>query len=459
MTLGRHVQPKLPGFFDNCEQLDIQSLEWAGHAKQRGRDRYEFIGEYDALMALGCVSAPMLDVGVSGKKSGAGFRTQKLANDRFRLELYDAKTSPVSATAVGTVETTSPARQDPMSLSLAKASALIKRYPPKLRSKLFSGLCNSAGSGWQLIESFPWLARVFVLDDEIAAQAQHFVRRGAKLREIAEAAKVPMCFKRFLPKSAHQLMSLADLLSRHADVVSHHCPQKPREQMSWLSIIAKAYESGDEDFAIWVAVHWKELGDSPHWTRGAVGNMNDWMRACVIEQSTNGIGAAHIEGICQAMLIADRTEAADILRAWWQSVSGAAEAGRPFNNKMAPQTVLKLSEEWHERAAETKVDDVAFPEPWFEGGTVGDYQIEPIKTAPELGRYAYRFHNCAATYAHRVAAGRCFLYVVRQGDVPKAMLQLERDCDGTSLGQLVGPRNDDVSEELRTAVGTWFKAA
>ena len=109
MTLGRHVQPKLPGFFDNCEQLDIQSLEWAGHAKQRGRDRYEFIGEYDALMALGCVSAPMLDVGVSGKKSGAGFRTQKLANDRFRLELYDAKTSPVIATALGTASRDQPA--------------------------------------------------------------------------------------------------------------------------------------------------------------------------------------------------------------------------------------------------------------------------------------------------------------------------------------------------------------
>lgn len=147
----------------------------------------------------------------------------------------------------------------------------------------------------------------------------------------------------------------------------------------------------------------------------------------------------------------------DNLREWWQSVTGAVVAGRPFNNKMPPQTVLKLSNEWHERAAETRAADVAFPEPWREGGTVGEYQIEPLRTAPELGRCAYHLHNCSATYAHRVANGQCFLYVVSQADTPKAMVQLVRDDGGITLDQISGPRNNEVPEELEKAVGTWFE--
>ncbi|MCH8929900.1 MAG: hypothetical protein IIA98_03120, partial [Proteobacteria bacterium] len=128
MTLGRRVQPHLPAVFDNCEQLDIPSLEWAGHAKQRGGDRYEFIGEHGALMALGCVSTQMLDVGVSGKKSGAGFSTQELANNRFRLKLNtkdSVKFNSAIDAALGTPETAPPARQDDMSSSLAKSSSLV----------------------------------------------------------------------------------------------------------------------------------------------------------------------------------------------------------------------------------------------------------------------------------------------------------------------------------------------
>ena len=466
MNRGRPIQPKLLRYFlDNYKQLKIPTLDWAAQVKQRDRNLYEFIGEHDALMALGCVTAKMLDVGKSGKKSGPGFSTQKLANGRFRLELNtrnDLKFSPVNGAPLETAETikTLPVKQDHMSLSLAKASALVRRYSSKLRPKLYEGMCNSAGNGWQLIESFPWLAvRVLVLEDDIATHARRIVRRGAKLREIAEAAKVPMCFKRFMPKATDRLMDLVDLLSRHINVVSHHCPEGERKQVSWLSAIAKAYESRDEDFAMWVAVHWSELSDEVEYVHRAhqtVADLTDWIGACVIEQSTNGIEAAHIEGICQAMLIADRTEAADNIREWWQSVAGAAEAGRPFNNKMSPQTVLRLSNEWHERAAETKAADVAFPEPWREGGAVGEYQIEPLRTAPELGRCAYHLHNCSATYAHRVAAGRCFLYVVSQADTPKAMVQLSLVNQDITLDQISGPRNDEVPGELEAAVKTWF---
>ena len=85
--------------------------------------------------------------------------------------------------------------------------------------------------------------------------------------------------------------------------------------------------------------------------------------------------------------------------------------------------------------------------------------IEPIKTAPELSRYAYQMHNCSSTYAHTIATGRCFLYVVLQENIPKAMVELERSHGRAVLSQLQGPCNEVVSEELGAAVDTWLEAA
>jgi hypothetical protein len=122
---------------------------------------------------------------------------------------------------------------------------------------------------------------------------------------------------------------------------------------------------------------------------------------------------------------------------------------------MSPQTVIKLSDEWHERQAETQAADVEFPQEWYEGGTVGDFRIEPIRTAPELSKYAYHFHNCATSYAHDIANERCFFYVVFEGDDLKAMLQIKRRGGSASVDQLKGPRNTEVSAELKSAIKTW----
>ena len=170
-----------------------------------------------------------------------------------------------------------------------------------------------------------------------------------------------------------------------------------------------------------------------------------------MEHASRSIEADDLEKICQAML-STSAEAANSLQSWWQGLRGATEAGRPFNKAMKPETVFRLSEEWHLRAAGTKAADVTFPEPWYGAGDIGDYHIEPIKTAPELSRYAYGFHNCASTYADDIANGYCFLYIVLKLDTPRAMLELKRDDRHTKLSQLKGPCNEQVSEQLTTAI-------
>ncbi len=450
------IKPKLAAERWNAAKLDILDLEWAGHSIDGDEHRYELIGHYNALIALGFVEPHMLAVGRSGRKFGPGYQTQGLVNNRFRLELRLEQALDVAE--LKPEKASKPRRSivDPISFGLKKTSILVRKYPHEFQSDLYKRLCEAKGNGWQLIESFPWLAvRVFVFNDRPASEARHLVWQGAKTREIAEWVNVPMCFKRFAAAHQARLLSVHDFLSKHTDLVSHHCPKRTADQGSWLSLIRKARSSGSSEFAIWVAVHRPELvaiEPDRQLLRSKICDWRDWVRAGVVQR----IGSENIDSICQ---ITNDQDLISGIEDWWQSYVDLAEAGKPFNKEMSPQTVIKLSDEWHERQAETQAADVEFPQEWYEGGAVGDFQIEPIRSSVELSKYAYHFRNCATSYAHNIANGHCFLYVVFEGGDLKAMVEIIRKGRGASVDQLKGLRNSEVSEELKTAVNTWFKAA
>ncbi len=261
-------------------------------------------------------------------------------------------------------------------------------------------------------------------------------------------------------------MKVSDLLYRYPEIVSHHCPETYQRQGTWLGCVETARESGDDDFAAWVAVHWESLDDSDYAfrTRQAVSNLNDWIRAGAIEEALGSIGTVDVETFHKAIMTTGSAELADTFTRWWQAHSNLVAAGRRFNKEMAPSTVLKLSEEWHDRTVVSKAADVEFPEPWYEGDTVGDYRIEPIRTAVELVSYGHRLHNCAVTYTGVVVSGAGFLYVVfdtQAPEAPRAMLEVRRDQYGeneTHLGQLVGPCNEEVPKELGNAARSWLES-
>jgi len=107
----------------------------------------------------------MLDVGVSGKKRGQGYKTQALVNDRFRLELRrrsEIAPQELSGSPMIAMPKRAIIEHDPISSGLKKASKLVGQYPPKFRSQLHRGLCNSNGNGWQLLESFPLAFRAIL---------------------------------------------------------------------------------------------------------------------------------------------------------------------------------------------------------------------------------------------------------------------------------------------------------
>ena len=190
-------------------------------------------------------------------------------------------------------------------------------------------------------------------------------------------------------------------------------------------------------------------------------DIGDWVKAGMIERAW-GIDLNFIR---QAMLASGQSKLAECITYWRTQLQEPVPAGRCFGSDMAAPTVLRLSSEWHERAADADSSDedgpIKFPEPWFDGDTVGDYRIEPVQTAAKLSLFAKMLRICAGGYASSVARGSCFLYVVfvvgEDNSRPRAMFDLENNRGYRSLGQLKGPCNQKAPKELETAVKGWLR--
>ena len=291
-------------------------------------------------------------------------------------------------------------------------------------------------------------------------EARNLVKNGAKVRKIADASEVPMSFKAFLPGAcSKRLVALSEMLYRRPQVVSHHCPKGLRKQQIWLRAIGKAVNSGDENFGYWVAAHWASLSKQWQQTPESVSDLADWVKAGVLEQGL----AADTEIIRQAMIATSHSKLAAALCEWREGRGvPMVAAGRAFDPNMNVSTVLRLSEEWHERVCESEAFQGEFPEPWFADETVDGYRIEAILTPGKLNYYGRRLHNCASAYAENVADGACFMYVVFDSDGNlEGMFKLDREMPANRavLGQIKSTCNRTPSNEMKVAAQTWLRDA
>jgi len=252
-----------------------------------------------------------------------------------------------------------------------------------------------------------------------------------------------------------QALNLSSWLISNADIVAHHAPATVPRLRVWLRAIRAASESKDRDFVSWVAKHWDSLG---HWrdADAVVRDLGDWVKASRAECVLASLDELSLQRVRDAVEMSGADELAYDLQRWSDSKT-AAVVGRPFSDRMARRTVLRLSEEWHTRAAQTQAISVPFPTPWYTGGEAGEFCIAPITDAIELTRYAFALHNCASQYAREIAADCCFLYVVLHEDKPGAMLELVRANGVPRIRQLVGLCNAKVDKAVGKAAKTWLR--
>jgi len=333
---------------------------------------------------------------------------------------------------------------------------LIRRYPIKYRQDLFKHLCIEGERAWQLADVFPALALyVYLILDEPAEKSElsAMVREGAKLKDIARAARVPLGFRHFPPATLNALCSKAgSLLSNHPRLIDNHAPATVPKMRAWLGAINSAYHKTENiEFVKWTARNALKLG---HFREVAslIQDISDFVKAGEVNALIRQVDQK------QYALI-KKLESLKSNYALMENPELFQEdplIHRPFNPYLAARTLKALSDEWHEAVAKIEAEKVQFPDPWYSGGKIRDYVIEPIADHVQLTAAAKRFRNCASTYSRNIAGGHCFLYTVSNGKKDMAMFELERGNPPT-MTEIKGPCNSKVDAKTTRAARQWLR--
>jgi hypothetical protein len=237
------------------------------------------------------------------------------------------------------------------------------------------------------------------------------VERGARLNEIASFMDIPMWTRKVKPAVAHWFGYVPEDL---------HCylPEKTWEQRLWL----RAFMSGgaeNPDFAYWIARNVLKVGNRIGPVLNFLSDMNDWV------------------------MEAKRKKPRCITR--------------PFSPDMSINTVRTENELWHEaivvrKAAKSKYK---IPTPWYPAGQVNGYAIVPLDSTEELWKEGPAMHHCVGAYDYRVAAGKCYMYSVRQGDNRLATVELVRKHGNVKPRQIRAACNAEPPKEVKVAVKKW----
>jgi len=297
----------------------------------------------------------------------------------------------------------------PIALTQARRFALWCRYQVYHESAISERFL-------QLTSVFPALA--LAISDpgrsEDRLQALQLVNSGAPLRRVAEAVGVPMALRKVKPGAAHLALKLVEFLAQQPNLVHAYMPLPLPRMRRWLRVVGFAARVSPE-FGQFAAKNFCKLGvmlnEDMHWLE----NVADWVRACT---DTDPASSALVT--------------------------------RRFSPEMSIDTVRSLSSEWHEAAAINRNGGYyEFPEPWAQGGKVGDNDIVPITNSLELYREGHAMHHCVGARGKRIGAGLCYIFSLRKEGVRIATIELVQSEGRVSMGQIRGPSNAPVSGKIK----------
>jgi hypothetical protein len=295
------------------------------------------------------------------------------------------------------------------------ALKLARRFHPIVRENIYRGAATSQRA-LQLIDAFPVLGLVIYCPSDYwrdrTSDAVKMVERGARLNQIASFIDIPMWTRKLKPAVAHWFGYVPDDLQCYL-------PEKTWEQRLWLRAFMSR-GADNPDFAYWIARNVLKVGNRIGPVLDFLSDMNDWV------------------------MEAKRKKPRCITR--------------PFSPDMSVTTVRTENELWHEAIAKRKADksNYKIPAPWYAAGQVSGYQIVPLDSTEELWKEGRAMHHCAGAYDYRVAAGKCYMYSVRQGDNRLATVELVRKQGKVKPLQIRAACNAEPSKDVKIAVRKWI---
>jgi hypothetical protein len=340
---------------------------------------------------------------------------------------------------------------DPVALKLAR------RFHTDYRYHVYCAAVNSTRAA-QLAETFPLLMYeiyCIYVGNPLRKKAARMVEAGAPLKRVAEFMRIPMVLRRVPPGAVLSTDIISWICERNPRLFEAYMPKTLPQARLWLRAIEIAHPSLDDDGYGWYHEYQDEDGlcqETVEVEDDICQEFVEWTARHCLEIPGN-----------RDVVLATLNDIAD-----W-AYAEETRLGLPWNHdsvrmlcpSMSVQTVMQLSDEWHEKVANARDGaDYQFPPPWCAAGQVGDYEIVPITSNRDLYREGRALHHCVATYAGRVSSGGSYFYSVRKQGERVATVELYRSFDSDkrlAVRQMRGPCNAAVSKDVARAVRAWLK--
>jgi len=333
-----------------------------------------------------------------------------------------------------------------------------RKFPPNYRWNIYR---FTVGRPWrqQLALSFPCLAvgtfrgPTEGAHEERRLKAIEMIDAGARLKEIADLAGLPMCLRKILPGATTPMV--AGFRNVVSPLVDSYLPAKVIEQKKWFSVIdAAIHKDGPyaapcmtepDPYVIWAAKNWRDVETNE------IKDIGDFVKASFAAETERSFPFPEILDLPEHLreLITINIRGSD----------NSALVPRLFNQYQTIRTVRSLSDKWHDSVALADYggEDHAISV-WRDTEVLDGYSFEPLRSITEVVREGGKMHNCAQTYIKSILSNSCRLYMIKKGDERVAMIEVDISTGGVTLGQARGPCNSCVDEKIRKKISQWMAA-
>ena len=313
----------------------------------------------------------------------------------------------------------------PAHAAKADVTAEIKRFRRRFRRRI-RNVAKVHDRLADLVVSFPAAAFALATDfgqHKARRRAVELVKDGQSLRLVAKALGVPLWMRKLPPEAFRAPFAELPDSERFKQGVGAHIPRDVTLCADWLYGVLEAWQSCDEDFALWFA-------------RQPVFGEALFQPYPVLPLALYAWFSMHPECACSA-LIESR-----------------------WSTRMRFDTAIAEAGNWWENVKQQLfIGGQGVQDSWLSEGKAAGYRFVPLMTQHELEAEAKAMNNCVCDYAEALARGRCRLFGVRRAGRHVATLEIQAHPHHPGIPQVVqlyGPGNDDAPTRVWKAAFAWL---
>jgi hypothetical protein len=308
-----------------------------------------------------------------------------------------------------------------------EAEQPIAQFPVGTRSAV-AALAAQAPALADLVTSFPGLLVALATGYGSPIQREvsiGLVLDGAPLRVVAAKLGLPSWIRHLPPAAFSRPLVRVPSGDQFSARIVDALPVSPALSSLWLRRVLYAAEACHEDYALWLARHYRR--SAPPLTELTLCHLAAWA---------------------------------------WHSSRADLPAGRLVRRPWHPDIGIKRAIEeaivWRRRIALAAAIAARRPSPWISGGSTGTVEVVPLVTVEDFLAEAAAMDNCLDQFAERIETGLSWVYSIRRDGKPLADVEIgltDHAVGVPTVLQLRGPRNRQLPPEMWRIVYAWLAAS